>query len=192
MRQSISGVLAAIAVMTVSAAPAMACGGGLLVAPSACAPCAQAYVSPCGEGYVAGYDYGVAAYERLPDPSPQYFYVNQGPTYSGPGDFAPVPTYQEAAVSGWNAYQRGYYYGYDGGRYAHAMHHHYDGEPAWGGPVVQSYRWHGRHHMQHHGYRMRHHMDRGVMYHHSMRYAPRYSVSSRYGYPRNPTLRRYY
>ena len=25
----------------------------------------------------------------------QYYYVNQGPTYTGPGNFAPYPTYQE-------------------------------------------------------------------------------------------------
>jgi hypothetical protein len=33
----------------------------------------------------------------------QYYYVNQGPTYTGPGNFAPYPTYQESAVSGWDA-----------------------------------------------------------------------------------------
>ena len=26
---------------------------------------------------------------------PQYYYVNQGPTYTGPGNFAPYPIYQE-------------------------------------------------------------------------------------------------
>jgi hypothetical protein len=131
MRQMISGLVAAAAVVAASAAPAMACGG---LFTGGCSPC-WAY-SPC-----AGY--GIAAYERLPSPT-QYFYVNQGPTFSGPGNFAPVPTYQEAAVSGWNAYSRPYYYPYDGGRYAHAMHHYYDGAPVTG-PVVYSYRWHHAH-----------------------------------------------
>jgi hypothetical protein len=46
-------------------------------------------------------------------PAPQYYYVNQGPTYSGPGNFAPYPTYQESAVSGWDAYRhRPHYYGH--------------------------------------------------------------------------------
>ena len=53
MRQMVSGLVAAAAVMTVSAAPASACGGlGLF---SSCSPCGQAYVSPCGYG--AGYEY---------------------------------------------------------------------------------------------------------------------------------------
>lgn len=139
MRQMISGLLAAVAVVAASTAPAMACGG--LFTGVGCSPC-WAY-SPC-----AGY----AAYERLPAPT-QYFYVNQGPTFSGPGNFAPVPTYQEAAVSGWDAYRHHpYYYPYDGGRYAHAMHHYYDGAPVTG-PVVYSYRWH---HAHRHGLRHGH------------------------------------
>ena len=139
MRQMISGVVAAVAVVAASTAPAMACGG--LFTGVGCSPC-WAY-SPC-----AGY----AAYERLPAPT-QYFYVNQGPTFSGPGNFAPVPTYQEAAVSGWGAYRHHpYYYPYDGGRYAHAMHHYYDGAPVTG-PVVYSYRWH---HAHRHGLRYGH------------------------------------
>ena len=88
-----------------------------------------------------------AGYERLPSPT-QYYYVNQGPTFSGPGNFAPVPTYQESAVSGWNAYSRPYYYPYDGGRYANAMHHYYDGAPVTG-PAMYSYRW--NHSRSHHG-----------------------------------------
>ena len=121
MRQTISGLIAAIAVMTVSAAPALACGGGLFQ--GACSPCGGAYVGPCAQTYVPAYDYyyysgcygGCWAHERLPDPAKQYYlsghvqqyyYVNQGPTYTGPGDFAPYPTYQESAVSGWDAYRR--------------------------------------------------------------------------------------
>jgi hypothetical protein len=105
MRQMISGLVAAIAVVTASAVPAMACGGGLFG--SSCSPCGQAYVSPCAQPQVyvspaPTYEYsgcntgcGGWAHERLPDPVQQYYYVNQGPTYTGPGNFAPYPTYQE-------------------------------------------------------------------------------------------------
>jgi len=117
--QTISGLVAAIAVVTASAAPAMGCGG---LFESSCSPCGQAYVSPCAQSYVPTVGYsscnsgcGGWAYERLPDPVQQYYlsdrvqqyyYVNQGPTYTGPGNFAPYPTYQEGAVSGWDAYRR--------------------------------------------------------------------------------------
>jgi hypothetical protein len=120
MRQTISGLVAAIAVATGSAAPAMACGGELFYV----GPCAQAYVptygySSCYSGCWAGCYSGCWAYERLPDPTlqyhlsyrlPQYYYVNQGPTYTGPGNFAPYPTYQEGAVSGRDAYHRHLHY----------------------------------------------------------------------------------
>jgi hypothetical protein len=122
MRQTISGLVAAIAVVTASAVPAMACGGGLFG--GACSPCGWAYVSPCAQAYVPTYGYsgcygGCWAHERLPDPArqyylsdrlPQYYYVNQGPTYTGPGDFAPYPMYQEGAVSGRDAYRRRLHY----------------------------------------------------------------------------------
>jgi hypothetical protein len=111
MRQVISGLAAALALAAASAGPAMACGGLF----DSCAPCG--YVGPCGTAYVPAYAYGGCGgcvwseYERLPDPvvqyhskaigSPQYYYVNQGPTYTGPGNFAPYRYYQESAVSGW-------------------------------------------------------------------------------------------
>jgi hypothetical protein len=127
MRQMISGLVAAVAVVATSAVPAAACSWG--------------YASPCGQGY-GGYgrsaSYG-AEYDRLPEPSPQYFFASQGPTYNGPGMLAPVPTYQESAVSGWGAYSHNYYYGYDGGRYANATNHYYDGAPAVDGPAIYSY-----------------------------------------------------
>lgn len=176
MRQIISGLVAAVAVVAASAAPAMACGG---LFTSGCSPC-QTY-SPCaqGRGYY-GVDYG---YGRLPSTAQyqaptQYYYVNQGPTFSGPGLFAPVPTYQESAVSGWNAYSRPYYYPYDGGRYANAMHHYYDGAPVTG-PVVTSYRWHR------HARRWHHPRRHYGMHHHSVRYgyAPRH-YSERFAAPR--------
>ena len=122
MRQTISGLVAAIAVMT--AAPAYACGGWY---GGGCAPCA--YVSPCG-----------AAYERLPDPEvqyhsaplaqPQYYYVDQGPTYTGPGDIAPRRVYREGGVYGWRGYHHRrhhyatpYRYGYH--HRPHVLHSYY-------------------------------------------------------------------
>ena len=99
--------------------------------------CAQGFNFGVTGGY--GYDYGTTSYahshrEHLPDPTgpwsyygPQYYYVNQGPIYTGPGNVAPVPTYQERAVSGWYAYSQPYYYGYTGGPYGNATSHYYDG-----------------------------------------------------------------
>ncbi len=125
MRHLISGVVAAVAVM--AAAPAMACGYSSCGYPSygysTCgysygySPCIQPrYVAPvaaysygygCGTG--CGYGYATA---RLAEPTTQYYYVNQGPTYSGPGAWAPQPTYAEPSVSGWSNYARPYDYGY--------------------------------------------------------------------------------
>jgi hypothetical protein len=101
MRQMISGLVAAIAVMTAGVAPASACGYG---------GCCGAYVSPCLGGYVPAYGYAGCwtcgwAFERLAEPTTQYYYVNQGPTYSGPGAFAPYPTYEESALPVWGAYR---------------------------------------------------------------------------------------
>jgi hypothetical protein len=191
MRQTISGLVAAIAVVTVSAVPALACGGGLFQ--SSCSPCGQAFVSPCAqvEAYVppapvysgCGSCGGGWAYERLSDPVQQYYYVNQGPTYTGPGNFAPYPTYQEGAVSGWGAYRHHpYQYGYDGGRYADAYTHQYDGAPNIEGPGIYGYHhWHG--HMGYHGYA--HHY--GYEAHHG--YAPHYSLPPRGYYPEHHSMR---
>jgi hypothetical protein len=125
MRHLISGMVAAVAVM--AASPAMACGY------SSCSPCATGYVSPCAQSYVAptysyGYGYGGCggcgwATQRLADPVQQYYYVNQGPTYTGPGNWAPERTYSEGGVYsarphyGYRAYRPwrarvGYRYGY--------------------------------------------------------------------------------
>lgn len=133
MRQTISGLLAAISMVAASVAPAMACGG---LFDGSCSPCG--YASPCAQTYVPAYTYsccytgcGVWGFGRLPDPvqqyhaapvgSPQYYYVDQGPTYSGPASFAPYPIYREAAVSGWGVY-----------RHRHRAH---DGH----GPVLRRY-----------------------------------------------------
>ena len=123
MRQTISGLLAAISVAAASVAPAMACGG---LFDGSCSPCG--YASPCAPVYTYSGCYtgcGVLGFERLPDPvrqyhaapvgSPQYYYVDQGPTYSGPASFAPYPTYREAAVSGPGVYRhRSYHRAPDG------------------------------------------------------------------------------
>src|SRR5262245_5507518 len=134
MRQMISGLIAAAAVMTAGAAPAAACGWG------GCSPCGWAstcaptvylptttYVATSaytGCGTCGGWGYGGWGFERLAEPATQYYYVNQGPTYSGPGAFAPYPTYRENAIP------------YYGSRY-------YSGA-GYQGPAV--YRWHRHYH----------------------------------------------
>ena len=149
MRQIFTGLVAAIAVGALGASPAMACGGGGLFS-SACAPCGQAYVSPCGHG---GYGhFGYSHYQRLAVPterlavrSPRYFWVNQGPVYDGPGQFAPRPYYEERSVLGWSSHRHHHYrhhhYGYTGGPYANPINHYSYGAPAVQGPVITSYRW---------------------------------------------------
>jgi hypothetical protein len=118
MRQMIKGLLAALAVTTAGVAPAAACGygGGW---GSGC--CNTGYVSPCATTYVPTYTYSYNpcgtcntgwAYERLAEPETQYYYVNQGPTYSGPGAFAPYGTYQEEALPTYGYRHHGYGYGY--------------------------------------------------------------------------------
>jgi hypothetical protein len=127
----ISGFVAAIAVVAASAAPAMACGGLF----DSCSPCG--FAGPCGAAYAPAYTYGGCTpgcgwwgFERLPDPvdqfhsgpvRSQYFYVNQGPTYTGPGNFAPRPVYREGGV-----YYHPYYH-----RYVHRAPAH--------GPVLRRY-----------------------------------------------------
>jgi hypothetical protein len=159
MRQMISGLVAAAAVMFVGAAPAMACGF------NPCQPVAPVY-SGCNTG-CGGYGYG-AGYEQLAEPSSQYYYVNQGPTYTGPGAFAPTPTYQEDAVVAPANY--GYGYGYR----AAAYHHR---------PYYRPYRYgYG----PRYGYLPRTHYGYGPRYGYAHRYAP----APYYGGHR--VLRRYY
>jgi hypothetical protein len=114
----------------------------------------------------------------------QYYYVDQGPSYTGPGSFAPYPTYQEGAVSGWGAYRHHpYHYGYNGGRYADAMTHYYDGAGI-EGPVVYRYRGHFR------GWRAH----RSIRYGYARRhgYAPRYSMHYRMPHHHRHMMQRYY
>ncbi|MCJ9705258.1 MULTISPECIES: hypothetical protein [unclassified Bradyrhizobium] len=140
MRQMISGLVAAAAVMFAATAPAAACGF------NPCQPVAPVY-SGCNTG-CGGYGYGAGygAYERLAEPTTQYYYVNQGPTYTGPGAFAPYPTYREDAVVapanygyGYRAavapyhrpHYRPYRYGY-GPRYGYLPRVHYGHGPRYG------------------------------------------------------------
>ena len=168
MRQTISGLVAAVAVMTASAVPAMACGGGLFG--GGCSPCGQTYVSPCAQAYVpapvytgcntgcGGYGYGGYGYDRLSDPVQQYYYVNQGPTYSGPGAWAPARVYQEETASGYN--------------YGYRAHRAY--RPYYHAPRVSYYhhRDMGYRHMgYHHGYATHH---EAAPYHYGHRVLRRY------------------
>ena len=165
MRQMISGLVAAAAVMFVGSAPAMACGF------NPCQPVAPVF-SGCntgcgGYGYGAGYGYGYG-YEHLAEPTTQYYYVNQGPTYTGPGAFAPYPTYQEDAVVAPANY--GYGYGYRAA--AHPYHHR---------PYYRPYRY---------GYGPRY----GYLPRPHYGYGPRYGYVHRYQpyYGGHRVLRRYY
>ena len=174
MRQTMLGLAAAVAVITTaSAAPAMACGGGLFTSCSPCAyaaPCAPApvYVAPVATYSGCNIGCGGWAHERLPDPVHQYYYVNQGPTYTGPGNWAPQPTYQEDALPAWSGYRhRPAYYGYRA-------------RPHYG------YRYSVRPSVRY-GYAPRH----GYMPRHHMRYGEPMMMPRHYGY-RQPTLRRYY
>ena len=121
MRHLIKGLIAAVAVM--AAAPAMACGYSACWQP-------PVYVAPVAYGYAGcggcgGWGWGVR--ERLPDPQQQYYYVNQGPTYTGPGNIAPYRVYREGSVSG---YGYGYNRPYRAHRYYHRHHaaRYYNGQ----------------------------------------------------------------
>jgi len=122
MRHLIKGLIAAVAVM--ATAPAMACGYSACAQPVYVAPvAAYACCDPCG-GWVR---------ERLPDPVQQYYFVNQGPTYSGPGNSAPLPYYREGSISG-------YGYGYNRPYRAHRYYHrHHAGRYYQGQRVLRRY-----------------------------------------------------
>jgi hypothetical protein len=201
MRQTISGLVAAIAVVAASAVPAMACGGGGLFQ-SSCSPCGQTY-SPCEQPQVyvspapaysdCNGGCGGWAQERLPDPVHQYYYADQGPTYDGPGNFAPLPTYQESAVSGWGAYSHHpHYYGYGGGHYANATWHHAGYYHAHHMNYRYGYAPHRYGYAPHHyGYAPHHYAPHFYASHHSLRYGANPGWSHHYGY-REHVLRRYY
>lgn len=154
MRHTMAGTIAGLAMIAATTgmgtAPAMACYAGCATGFSF----NNGYGCGVGFGGCGGYGtayYGYAYRDQLPDPSgprsyvgPQYYYVNQGPYYTGPGVVAPAPAYQERAVNGWYSAYQPYYYGYYGGPYANATSHLYDGAYV-GGPAIYSYRWHRRH-----------------------------------------------
>ena len=209
MRQTISGMIAAIAVVAAGTVPANACGFDT--------GCGQMVAAPVYSGCNTGCRGGGWSYERLADPEQQYgydaapvhqyYFADQGPTYTGPGDFAPYPTYQESAVDGWHAYRRHpYHYGYDGGRYADATSHYYDGAPNVEGPAIYSYRAHPRFrpwraHIGYHGWAhpgMRYGYHHGYSLpprefygqHHNMRYGY-HGAPHRYGYGEHMMHRHY-
>ena len=177
MRKAIFKWAAAFAVVTATTAPALACGG--LFTP--CPPRVHAYVPPCAQQ-----SYGYAAYARQPRPVYQYYRVNQGPVFSGPGKFAPHPTYQETAVSRWSddaiGYDDGYY---DGGPYADPINHYSYAQPLHRGPAIYSYPSRARSSYRHAPHRAARHA------HAPQRsYAPRYAVAPRYdAAPRGPSSR---
>jgi hypothetical protein len=119
MRKTITGLVVALATATAVAAPAMACGYNPW----------YGYVSPCAQAYIPTYTYaytgcgacGGWAFERLAEPSTQYYYVNQGPTYTGPGAFAPYLTYYEGSGPYRPYYRHHWRHGY---RYGHVAYHH--------------------------------------------------------------------
>jgi hypothetical protein len=161
MRQTISGLIAAIAVMAAGSVPASACG----FFESACG---QYVAAPVYSGCNCG---GWSAYERLPDPEQQYgyyegaalhqyYYADQGPTFSGPGDVAPYRVYRETAVPVWRS---GYYHGHYGW-HVHGMRYGY-----------------------HHGYSL---PPREFYGHHSMRYGY-HGAPHRYGYAAHMMHRHY-
>jgi hypothetical protein len=179
MRQTIKGLIAALAAMTAGSAPAMACGFG-----GCCAtvnPCATTYAPVYS--YMPSYTYSSGCgtcgnswgYERLAEPTTQYYYANQGPTYSGPGAFAPEPAYEEEALPAYTGYTAGYSGGYEAPMYGYGYHHHY--------------RPYYHHYGYGYGYAARHY---GYRYGYSPRhYAYRHWGNEGYYYGR-PLVRRYY
>ena len=113
MRHLIKGLIAAVAVM--ASAPAMACGYS---------PCAAPAAPVVSYGYVGCGGCGGWVRERLPDPQQQYYWVNQGPTYTGPGNLAPRPVYREGSISGYgHGYNRPYYRAHRHYHHRHGYHH---------------------------------------------------------------------
>lgn len=160
MRKTISGMVAAVAaMMTMGAAPASACYYS--------SPCAPVYVAPAP--VYSGCDTGCGwARERLPDPVHQYYYVNQGPTYTGPGNWAPRPVYQETSVSYGRPYYDGYrarpHYGY---RYSVRPSVRYGYAPRMGYGPRHGYM--PRYGMRHHGAMMHRHHGPHHRYGHTLR-----------------------
>lgn len=136
MRQTISGLVAAIALTIAGAAPAMACGYGGCYAPSY----SYTYTGcgTCGWGH-----------ERLTDPetqyhtaepTPQYYYADPGPTYTGPGAFAPRPHYGGGLrVDTYHWRHRYSFHPRHGYRYGHVPHHTTQYGYHYGRPALRRY-----------------------------------------------------
>ena len=92
MRKTISGLVAAFAVIAAGAAPAKACD--TLLAVRLCQPLWQLMCSHMRPMSVC--PIRKCSITPRPIAPPQYYYVEQGPTYTGPGNFAPRRFYQEA------------------------------------------------------------------------------------------------
>jgi hypothetical protein len=144
MRQTMMGLAVAFAAAA-SAAPASACGYSGCNTPSWNYNYSGFYgnysypaCNACGTSYGTPWRYGHLPYPAQPYASaPQYYWVNQGPTYTGPGLLAPAPTYQERAVSGWDGYgptSYGTQYSYGGGPYRG-----YQGDQGYQGYQPQGY-----------------------------------------------------
>ena len=168
--------LAAVLV-AVSAVPALAC--------------------PCSPPVVG---YGVEQVV-VPPPQPRY-YVNQGPTFTGPDTYAPEPVYQEHGVTGYYPYVSSYPVPYSGGPYADPYNHYSYGGTTLQGPVVYGhphyhyaapvYRYHAARHYYrpHYAVRAPHYV--GPRYHtsHVYRGVTRYgAVAPRYQRPVAPAPR---
>ena len=125
MRQTISGLVAAVAVVAASAAPAMACG-----LKSACgrAMCRRRSIRAATAAAAAGY-------ERLPDPVQQYHAAGircssiitsiRARPIPVPAISRPIRSIGKTRVSGWRGYHhRHHYYGYHHPYYHHWHAHH--------------------------------------------------------------------
>jgi len=106
-------------------------------------------------------------YNRLAEPTTQYYYVNQGPVYSGPGSYAPAPAYEETAIPSYAPR----YSSYEAPSYGYGYRHHYR-------PYGYGYA-----HRPHYGYRYGYNP-------HRYSYRQRWSGEGYYG--GHPLVRRYY
>jgi hypothetical protein len=198
MRKTMMGLAVAFAA-AVSAAPASACGysscynsgwnsgysGGLFgnFGLSGC--------NPCGSSFATPWQYGHLPYAQPYATSSQYYWVNQGPTYSGPGMFAPAPYYQANTVSGYDptSYSDGYYDGAPATSYAPTGYEQTDPgyQPYYGRPFVRPFvapRYRYGYGVHRYGYRYGGYRYGGFRYGSAPRYRyGRYGhVAPRYGY----------
>jgi hypothetical protein len=84
--------------------------------------------------------------QYYPEAIHQYYYADQGPTFSGPGNFAPYPTYRESALPYYRSPSHPHYWGHPRMHYGYASHHSmrygYYGAPhryGYRGPILRRY-----------------------------------------------------